>query len=129
MKKRVLVVDDENAMTTLCGMLLERTGYFSVRTECAGAKALAAAREFRPDLIFLDCHLPDMDGAEIAAELRADGELCAVPVVFLTGGVTRAEAEEINARGEMETMAKPFSREVFVRRALELVDGLDRLVA
>lgn len=128
-KKRVLVVDDEDALTALCGMLLERTGHFSVRTECEGMNAMAAAREFRPDLIFLDCCLPDKDGAEIAAELQADGELCSVPVIFLTGGLTREESEAINAQGEKETMAKPFEGQAFLQRALELVEGVDRLVA
>lgn len=128
-KKRVLLVDDEDALTQLCGLLLERTGHFTVRAVGEGGRAMAAAREFRPDLIFLDCHLPDKAGEEIAEELQADRELCLVPVVFLTGGVTRAEAETMTRSGGRPMMAKPFARGELVQRAMELVEGLDRLVA
>ena len=52
--KKILVVDDETSLTRMIKVNLERVGDFKVRTENAGSKAVEAAREFGPDLIFLE---------------------------------------------------------------------------
>lgn len=84
-KKRILLVDDEPDFTRFLKAGLERTGLFETRAENQATKALAAAREFRPDLILLDVVMPDLDGAQIASEIRADPNLKDTRVVFLTG--------------------------------------------
>jgi CheY-like chemotaxis protein len=53
MKKRILVVDNEPTATRMIKLNLEQTGRYAVRTENLGRRAIAAAREFRPDLILL----------------------------------------------------------------------------
>jgi DNA-binding response OmpR family regulator len=120
-KKRVLLVDDEDSLTMLFQIALERTGRFEVRIENRGRQAVASALEFAPDLIFLDWHLPDKEGTEIAAEFQAEGSLKSVPVVFLTGAMSTLELEQHNARGGFEAISKPIDRRHFVNRALELV--------
>jgi CheY-like chemotaxis protein len=102
---RILHVDDEVALTTIFQIVLEGTGRFVVREESSGAMALEAAREFRPDLILLDKGLNDMDGGEVAGQLQRDPELRLVPIAFVTGGVTRAEA----AAASTPTLPKPVS--------------------
>src|ERR1035438_4062424 len=78
MKKRILVVDDEPALTRMIKLTLEQTEQYEVRTENLGRKAIEAAREFKPELILLDVLMPDMLGSEIAAQLEQDPELSAV---------------------------------------------------
>ena len=78
MKKRILVVDDESALTRMVKLNLERTGNYEVRTENQGVKAIPAAMEFKPDLIFLDIMMPDMGGPEISAQLKEDPELAKI---------------------------------------------------
>ncbi|MBI4323241.1 MAG: response regulator [Candidatus Omnitrophica bacterium] len=95
-KKRILIVDDEVGLTRLLKLNLEQTGAYEVRTENQGSRALAAAREFRPDLILCDVIMPDMEGSEVAAQLQADPSLAATPIVFLTAVVSR---EEVEAQG------------------------------
>ena len=68
---RVLVVDDEQALSELVGLALRYEGW-DVRTAGDGMSAIAAAREFRPDLVVLDVMLPDVDGLEVLRRLRAD---------------------------------------------------------
>ena len=108
MKKRILVVDDEPALTRIVKLNLERTGNYEVRTENQGSKAVQAAREFKPDLIFLDVMMPDMSGDEISAQLKEDEELSQIKFIFMTAIVTRDETENMGTNiGGNEFLAKP----------------------
>lgn len=68
-KRRILVVDDERDVANAFAGLLEALGY-CVRCAHAGLTALAAIVEFRPDTVFLDIGLPDMDGYEVSRRMR-----------------------------------------------------------
>jgi CheY-like chemotaxis protein len=90
--RRILIVDNDKNTTHLVKILLEKTGRYLVFEENDSTKAHQTARNFRPDLIFLDVVMPDRDGGEIAAQIQADPELQNTPIIFLTALVTRAEA-------------------------------------
>jgi CheY-like chemotaxis protein len=92
-KKRILIVDDEPTFTRMMKLVLEQTGRYEVRQENKGVQALAAARDFRPDLILLDVVMPDLDGGDVAAQIEADPMLKGVPIVFLTALVDEKEAQ------------------------------------
>jgi CheY-like chemotaxis protein len=116
MKKRILVVDDEPAITRMVKLNLEQTGRYEVRTENLGRKAIEATREFRPDLILLDVMMPGMLGSEIAAQLKSDPELRAIKYVFLTAFVTKDE--ELRSSGQIgghTFVAKPISADDLCR--------------
>jgi CheY-like chemotaxis protein len=87
---RVLIVDDEPGFTRLMKLGLERVGNYHVLEENEAVNATRAAREFRPDIIFLDLIMPRIRGDEVAAQIRADPELNGVPIVFLTAVVSGA---------------------------------------
>ncbi len=91
--RRVLIVDNDMDSTHLVKVLLEKAGRYLVLEENNGARAHLSARNFRPDLILLDVVMPERDGGEIAAQLRADPELHNTPIIFLTALVTRAEVK------------------------------------
>jgi two-component system, OmpR family, response regulator len=95
-QKKVLIVDDEESFTRLLKLNLEAGGTYRVRTENRAPYAVFAAKEFRPDLIFLDVMMPEMDGGDIASILRADPEMKHIPIVFLTAAVKK---EEVTSRG------------------------------
>lgn len=69
-KHRILIVDDEHAITRMVKLNLESTGRYEVRGENSSVNALAVAREFRPDLVLLDVIMPGADGGEIAARMK-----------------------------------------------------------
>ncbi len=122
MKKRILVVDDEPALTRMLKMNLERTGDYEVRTENQGVMAVAAVREFWPDLIFLDVMMPDMSGDEVSQQLREDPVLAGIKIVFMTAIVTKAETSEMGGNiGGNEFLAKPVKTE-------ELIATIERLL-
>lgn len=115
MKKRILVVDDEPALTKMVKMNLDRTGDYEVRTENQGSKAVDAAREFKPDLIFLDVMMPDMSGDEVSALLREDPELANVKQIFMTAIVTKDETDAMGSNiGGNEFLAKPVKKEELI---------------
>ena len=92
MKKRILVVDDEPDFTNMLKLSLEAHGYYEVREENDADNVRAAARTFDPDLVLLDIMMPEQDGSEVAAALRADPVTRAVPIIFLTALVSSEDA-------------------------------------
>ena len=92
MKKRILVVDDEPEFTNLLKLSLEAHGYYEVMEENDAENVRAAAREFDPDLVLLDIMMPEQDGSEVAAALKADPVTRAVPIIFLTALVSAEDA-------------------------------------
>jgi two-component system alkaline phosphatase synthesis response regulator PhoP len=122
MKKRILVVDDEPALTRMVKLNLERTGNYEVRTENQGRMAVPAAKEFKPDLIFLDVMMPDMGGDEVSALLKEDEELSKIKFIFMTAIVTRDETDAMGSNiGGNEFLAKPV-------RTDELIATIERVL-
>jgi CheY-like chemotaxis protein len=110
MRKRILLVDDEPAVTRMIKLNLEQTGRYEVRTENRGANAIAAARDFRPDLIVLDVMMPDMSGSEISEQLQEDPQLCAIKFIFLTALVSKDQEQWSDGKiGGHTFVAKPVS--------------------
>ena len=70
MKKRILLVDDEAPITRMMRRNLEATGKFDVLDVNDPTVALATAREFRPDLVFLDVMMPEKDGGETGCRVQ-----------------------------------------------------------
>ena len=93
-KKRILIVDDEQSLTTLLTLNLEEFGDYEVRVENWPEDALAAAREFKPNLILLDIIMPRLPGGNVAAQIDADPLLKGTPIVFLTAAVRKHQVED-----------------------------------
>src|ERR1700735_65034 len=83
MKTKILVVDDEPDALEVLGFKLREAGYTPIFAK-DGTRALAIARDERPDLIVLDLMLPEVDGLEVCKILRRDPSTASIPVVMLT---------------------------------------------
>jgi two-component system, OmpR family, response regulator len=110
---RVLVVDDEAAMTELLLTALRYEGW-QVRSASDGATAIRLARALRPDAVVLDILLPDMDGLEVLHRLRA--EIPEIPVLFLTAKDSLMDRIAGLTAGGDDYVTKPFSLEELVAR-------------
>ncbi|MFD7625100.1 response regulator transcription factor [Streptomyces sp. NPDC059851] len=115
---RVLVVDDEAALSELLSMALRYEGC-EVRTAGDGAGAVRAAREFRPDVVVLDVMLPDMDGLAVLGQLRR--AIPQIPVLFLTAKDSVEDRIAGLTAGGDDYVTKPFSLEEVVARLRGLV--------
>jgi two-component system OmpR family response regulator len=110
---RVLVVDDEPALSELLSMALRYEGW-DVRTAGDGLAAVRVARDFRPDAVVLDMMLPDFDGLEVLRRMRST--VPDVPVVFLTArDAVEDRVAGLTAGGD-DYVTKPFSLEEVVAR-------------
>jgi len=115
-KKKILLIDDEAIITRTLKIFLEGTGSYEVRAENQATKALQAAREFKPDLILLDVVMPDLEGGEVAAQIREDNGLKATPIVFLTALVQRREVRQSGGEiGGFPFIAKPIDPDMVVK--------------
>jgi two-component system alkaline phosphatase synthesis response regulator PhoP len=115
MKKKILVVDDEPSLTRLIKANLERTGKYEVMTENQGGNAIGVAKQFKPDLMFLDVMMPGMGGDEIAALIEEDPQLSHTKYVFLTAIVRREETAPSGSMiGGHLFLAKPVRTEELI---------------
>jgi diguanylate cyclase (GGDEF)-like protein len=102
----ILVVDDSRAIRQILRRSLEEIGY--VVTEAAdGLAALEACRLRRPDLVLLDVDMPVMDGLSTLKEMRADGGLSSLPVIFLTARTTGGDVAVGLGLGAQDYLRKP----------------------
>lgn len=83
MADRLLIVDDDVDTLRLVGLMLERQGY-EIIAASNGEQALRVAKSEIPDLIILDVMMPDMDGYEVARQLRADPSTADIPIIMFT---------------------------------------------
>jgi two-component system OmpR family response regulator len=115
---RVLVVDDEINIAELVSMALRYEGW-EVRTAHTGSKAVAAAKDLKPDAVVLDMMLPDFDGLEVLRRMRATQP--DLPVVFLTArDAVEDRIAGLTAGGD-DYVTKPFSLEELVARLRALM--------
>jgi CheY-like chemotaxis protein len=105
--RRVLVIDDNQDAVDVLADLLGMLGH-QVRTATDGRLAVAAADEFRPDVVLCDIGLPGMDGYEVVAELRRRPRLASTRFVALTGYGREEDRRRSLAAGFHAHIVKPF---------------------
>ncbi|MFA6505121.1 MAG: response regulator [Treponemataceae bacterium] len=113
MKKKVLVVDDNENNLLLENDLLEVAG-FEVFTAENGARGIAMALKEKPDIIIMDVRMPDMMGTEAAKILRKDDMTKDIPIVFVTASVLAEGRGEISAIPNTGFIGKPINTRTFV---------------
>src|SRR3978361_1975571 len=108
MNARILVVEDEEALTTLLRYNLDAEGY-DVETDGRGDDADTRLKERVPDLIVLDWMLPGLSGIELCRRLRARPETRQLPIIMLTARGEESERVRGLATGADDYIVKPFS--------------------
>ena len=103
---RLLVVDDNIDLAESLALLLELTGY-EVRTAYTGRTALAVAHGFQPEIVLLDLGLPDLDGCEVARQLRAHPLPSLRVLIACTAYGTAEDRARTRAAGFDHHLVKP----------------------
>ena len=112
MSARVLVVDDDQALAEMLGIVLRKEGY-EVASCADGGRAMPMFREFRPDLVLLDVMLPSKDGIEVCRELRGES---GIPVVMLTARTDTKDVVLGLEAGADDYVVKPFKPQELLAR-------------
>jgi CheY-like chemotaxis protein len=108
MKRRALVIDDEEDMRELARVFLELDGEFDVRVAVSGKEGIDLARRELPDVILLDYMMPGMDGPATMKELSRDAATASIPVIFLTAKSQPDVEQTLRQLGARDVIAKPF---------------------
>lgn len=120
MGAKILVVEDEDALSALLEYNLQREG-FAPRVVPDGDDAMLAIEEDQPDLVLLDWMLPGLSGIEICRRIRARTELCDTPVIMMTARGDEADRVRGLETGADDYLTKPFSVPEMIARIRALL--------
>jgi two-component system response regulator MtrA len=109
---KVLVVDDDQALAEMLGIVLRAEG-FEAAFVANGDEALPVFRTFQPDLVLLDVMLPGADGIEVCRRIRAES---GVPIVMLTARTDTVDVVVGLESGADDYVVKPFKPKELVAR-------------
>ncbi|MFQ8430160.1 phosphate regulon transcriptional regulator PhoB [Amaricoccus sp. W119] len=112
---KVLIVEDEEAISDLLSYNLEKEG-FAVSVSADGDDAIMSVKESRPDLILLDWMLPNVSGIELCRQLRGQMETREIPVIMLTARGEEEDRVRGLTTGADDYVSKPFSMSELVAR-------------
>jgi excisionase family DNA binding protein len=115
---RVLIVDDEQDIVEVLEKILEDEAKYEVEVTKGGFAAGITAEKFRPHVILLDMHLRDIDGREVARQVKSNPDLQLTKVIAMSGQMSEEEGKGLIASGFDGFLHKPFH----VRQVIEAIE-------
>ena len=116
---RVLIVDDEQDIVEVLEKILEDEAKYEVEVARGGFEAGIIAERFRPHVLLLDMHLSDIDGREVAKQVKSNPDLQLTKVVAMSGKMTDDESKGLVNGGFFDGfLKKPFH----VRQVIESIE-------
>ena len=114
-KRKILVVDDEEAIVKFLNDALTASGFETV-SAANGKEAVVQTAKERPDLILLDINMPEMDGLETCSVLRKKPENQNLPIIMLTGRDEESAIISSLECGADDYLAKPFNNDELFKK-------------
>jgi uncharacterized protein (TIGR02266 family) len=122
---KILLVDDVIMFLELQKTFLKFSSVH-VLTAKDGVEALRTVRKERPSLVFMDLHMPNMDGVECCARIKADAEFKSMPVIMITSEGKGEERKVCFSAGCDDFLTKPLDRTLFLETARKYLPAIDR---
>ncbi len=119
--KTILVVDDEETIRKIVKFHLKRTTKYEVLDAADGKEAINLAKSEKPDLILLDLLMPGMSGNDVMEHLMNDPATSSIPVIFLTGAVTK---DDIKSQGGVVGGRRFIAKPVEFEELISVVDSV-----
>jgi len=113
MPKKVLIVEDNELNMKLFSDLLDAHGFETEQTR-EGLKAIAIAKQFRPDLILMDIQLPEVSGLEVTKWIKDDQTLSDIPIIAVTAFAMKGDEKRIRDGGCEAYISKPINVSSFL---------------
>ncbi len=120
-KKKILVVEDEESLLKLESILLSSKGY-EVHGAVDGQAALDAIDKVKPDLVLLDIMLPVIDGFEVCRRIKSNSATKHIPVVMLTAKKSREDMARGEQVGADWYITKPFKSAMVIETIQRFID-------
>ena len=119
-KNKILIVDDEESIRRYLDKLLNGP-FLETQTASDGFEAGKKIVQFKPDLIFLDISMPNMDGFEVCRNIKNDSNTKHIKIIILTGYGTNENQEKAMSLGADAFLKKPSSKK-------EILDTVGKLL-
>ncbi|MFH1442229.1 MAG: response regulator [Candidatus Omnitrophota bacterium] len=123
-KEKILIVEDEVALSEMIKLRLEKNGY-EVISAFDGVQALEMARQQNPSLIILDLMLPKIDGYKVCRMLKFDEKYKKIPIIMFTARVQESDKKLGEQVGADAYITKPFDPETLLSKIKELLTQKD----
>jgi len=120
--KKILIADDNENIRDALTYLLEDEGYELLLAK-DGADTLRKVRELKPDILFLDIMMPEVNGYDVCRTIKNDPDLKSIYVIMLTAKGQVAEQERGKEVGADEYIVKPFSPMEILARVKNLLQN------
>jgi DNA-binding response OmpR family regulator len=121
-RRKVLIIDDDEAMTDVLSIRLSRQGFDSC-TANNGQLALTLARTDKPSIILLDLCLPDIDGFELCQQLVDDEATSETPVIIVSGLEGHDVIRRSRAAGCLYYVRKPYDPNALLTLIEQALEG------
>jgi two-component system, cell cycle response regulator DivK len=121
-KKKILIVEDNNDCREILGLLETMIGYHAIMAPDS-KEAIAYAEAEEPALIFMDIGLPDIDGIKTNSILKQNPKTCHIPIVALTAWMSELWREKAFKAGIVAYLIKPISLQMLKETIEEYTNG------
>jgi len=123
MSKKILVVDDSSTMRRIMKVSLGRCGYTDIEEAENGLEALNQAKTKQYDCVITDWNMPEMDGLELAKNLRKLDNYTKVPIMMVTTEGGKQDIIEALTQGVSSYIVKPFTQDVLQQKMQGMFEG------
>ncbi|WZO96337.1 response regulator [Isosphaeraceae bacterium EP7] len=121
-RRRILVVDDDQAVVDLIVDVLAGDARFETKVVNNGFGAGMLAKEYHPDLIILDVMLPDINGQAVCELIRKDPTMSDIKIICISGLIEEDKIDELRASGADDFLHKPLDIDELLRRICRQLD-------
>lgn len=108
MTKRILLIDDDQAIQDFTQVAIRKIAGWEAITATSGVEGITQAKAESPDAILLDISMPDMDGFQVFEQLQSDPLTRLIPVILLTAKALPSDRRRFAAMGVTGVITKPF---------------------
>lgn len=116
-KKKIMIIDDEQALCDLLKLNLESTGNYEVITATDPREGLVMVRKHIPDVVILDLMMPFIEGSQVAERIMENPKTKNIPIIFLTALAEKSQVESnMGVIAGREFIAKPVTTKELIER-------------
>ena len=120
-KKKLLIVDDDEALSDMLKDYLMTAGNYEIRQANTGFDAGLVTQQFRPDLVLLDVMLPDINGREVCRAIKSNPDTAQTKIIIVSGMIEDDKIGELFQVGADDYVGKPFDLDALATKIADFL--------